>query len=229
MTQAWHRPAPGPPHLPAVAGAGQAQPSQRLGGPRGSTHPEKGPRARRPRPKLLTRRPSQPRHVQDCVSKDWSGQGWGRSASSPGAFHTSWKESSQALEARGGTCRLSRRFPAPSRVASSTGVLFGQGASPACYRGQALRTRAPKGTAERPRTWESERPCFGLGSTMRRLRRDWTSETVRSPVGRGSVTPDPPTPPPWARYGKGERPPIQVLSRGVTTAQRRPSDAGSVT
>ena len=73
-----------------------------------------------------------------------------------------WKESSQALEGRGGTSHLWRRFPVPSRAVSSPGVLCRQGASPSFHRGQAPRTRAPKDS----RTSHNGDPVTPSGPTL---------------------------------------------------------------
>ena len=156
---------PPSPRWPAQVRWGQANGSE---GPTGAAKPGRFFRRGGPGPGNGPRAPPQPPLVQDRIFEDWSGQGWGSRASSPGAFGMQWKESSQALEGRGGTSRLWRRFPALSRAASSPGVLFRQGASPSFHRGQAPRTRAPKGTAEHPTTQTQSRnlarPCSALGS-----------------------------------------------------------------
>lgn len=106
---------------------------------------------------------------------------------------------------------------------SSPGVLLGQGANPSCHQGQALRTGAPKGTAERLRMQESERLCFGLASTMRQLRRDWTSETLSSAQWeRGQWHSTPQTPPPLGSFwGKENVCPLALRPE----ASPRPRDA----
>ena len=150
MTQsARPRPAPlptsPPPQWPTQVRWGQASGSE---GPAGAAKPGRFSRRGGPGPGNGPRAPPQPPLVQDRIFEDWSGQGWGSRASSPGAFGMQWKESSQALEGRGGTSRLWRRFPALSRAASSAGVLFRQGASPSFHRGQAPRKRGQQNTPQ---------------------------------------------------------------------------------
>ena len=179
-------PSPPSPLWPAQVRRGQASISE---GPVGAAKPRRFSRRGGPGPGNGPRAPPQPPLVQDHIFEDWSGQGWGSRASSPGAFGMQWKESSQALEGRGGTSHLWRRFPAPSRAVSSPGVLFRQGASPSFHRGQAPRTRAPKGTAEQPTTETQSRhlarPCSVPGSQRHGGHLTLRLHLAPSSVGRG--------------------------------------------
>lgn len=135
-----------PPTPPPHQGARPVSPKPLAGG---ASTLEKPVRLSGPSPRCGPRAPPWSQRVQDCKSGDWSGQGWGPVPAPLGLF-TQWKGSLQAPEGRGRASHLSQRFPAPRQAVSSTGVLFGQGASLSCHQGQVLGTMASEGTVEPP-------------------------------------------------------------------------------